>query len=45
MKRKLIALATDRTAALNAAQAALEAGNQTEYQSQMEKVANMNAEI
>lgn len=45
MKRKLIALATDRTAALNAAQAALEADNQTEYSSQMEKVANLNAEI
>ena len=44
MKRKLIALATDRTA-LNAAQAALEADNQTEYSSQMEKVANLNAEI
>lgn len=45
MKRKLIALAADRTAALNAAQEALEANNQTEYQAQMEKVANINAQI
>lgn len=45
MKRKLIQLANDRTAALNAAQAAFEAGNQAEYDSQMEKVQNMNGEI
>ncbi len=45
MKRRLIALAADRTAALNAAQAALEAGNQTEYDSQMEKVRNINGEM
>lgn len=45
MKRKLIALAADRTAALNAAQAALEAENQTEYDSQMEKVKNINGQI
>lgn len=45
MKRKLIALAADRTAALNAAQAAYEASNQAEYTAQMEKVANINAQI
>ena len=45
MKRKLIALAADRTAALNAAQAALEANNQADYDANMAKVANINAEI
>ena len=45
MKRKLIALAADRTAALNAAQAALEAGNQSDYDAAMAKVTNLNAEI
>lgn len=45
MKRKLIALAADRKAALDAAQKALEANNQTEYKSQMEKVQNINSEI
>lgn len=45
MKRKLIQLANDRTAALDAAKAALDAGNQAEYTSQMEKVANLNTEI
>ena len=45
MKRKLIALAADRTAALNAAQAALEADNQAEYSAQMERVSNLNTEI
>ena len=45
MKRKLIALAHDRTAALNAAEAAYKAGNQAEYNSQMEKVANLDKEI
>lgn len=45
MKRKLIALAADRTAALNAASAALEANNQAEYDSQMEKVRNINEQI
>ncbi len=45
MKRRLIALAADRKAALDAAQAAYEAKNQTEYDSQMEKVRNINAEI
>lgn len=45
MKRKLIQLANDRTAALDAAKAAFEAGNQAEYDSQMEKVTNLNGEI
>jgi len=45
MKRKLIALAAERTAALNAAQAALEANNQADYDAAMEKVGNINAEI
>jgi len=45
MKRKLIQLANDRTAALDAAKAAFEAGNQAEYDSQMEKVTNLNDEI
>jgi len=45
MKRKLIALAADRTAALNAAQAALEANNQADYDSRMTEVGNINAEI
>lgn len=45
MKRKLIALAAERTAALNAAQAAIEANNQADYDSSMAKVTNLNAEI
>jgi len=45
MKRKLIALAADRTAALNAAQAALEANNREDYDANMAKVSNINAEI
>ena len=45
MKRKLIALAADRTAALNAAQAALEANNRADYDANMAKVANINEEI
>ena len=45
MKRRLIALAAERSAALNAAQAAIEANNQTEYDSAMEKIGNLNAEI
>lgn len=45
MKRKLIALAADRTAALDAAQAALDAGNQEEYSAQMEKVSGLNTDI
>ena len=45
MKRKLIALAADRKAALDAAEAALNAGKQEEYKSQMEKAANILTEI
>lgn len=45
MKRKLIALAADRKAALDAAEAALNAGNQEECKSQMEKAANILTEI
>lgn len=45
MKRKLIALAADRTAALNAAQAALEANNRADYDANMAKVSNINDEI
>ena len=45
MKRKLIALAADRKAALDAAQKALEAENQAEYSTQMEKVGNINTQI
>ena len=45
MKRKLIALAADRTAALKAAETALEANNRAEYDSNMAKVANINDEI
>ena len=45
MKRKLIALAADRKAALDAAEVALNAGNQEECKSQMEKAANILAEI
>ena len=45
MKRRLIALAADRKAALDAAQAAYEAKNQADYDAQMEKVKNINAEI
>ena len=45
LKRKLIDLASARTAALAAAEAALTAGNQAEYDSRMTEVTNMNAEI
>ena len=45
MKRKLIALAADRTTALKAAETALEANNRAEYDSNMAKVANINDEI
>ena len=45
MKRRLIALAADRKAALDAAEAALNAGKQEEYKSQMEKAANILTEI
>lgn len=45
MKKRLIALAAERTTALNAAAAAREAKNETEFSAQMEKVHNLNAEI
>lgn len=45
MKRKLIALAADRKAALDAAQAAKDAGNQEEFNAQMEKAANILSDI
>ena len=45
MKKRLIALAAERTTALNAATAAREAKNETEFSAQMEKVYNLNAEI
>lgn len=45
MKRKLIALAAERKAALDAAQAAKDAGNQAEFNSQMEKAANILSDI
>lgn len=45
MKKRLIALAAERTTALNAATAAREARNEAEFSAQMEKVHNLNAEI
>jgi len=45
MERKLIALAAERDAALNEAQAALENGDNTAYNSAMERVGNINDEI
>ena len=45
MERKLIELAADRDAALDAAQAALNANDDTAYASQMERVGNLNTEI
>ena len=45
MKRKLIALAADRAAALNAAEAALQSDNRSEYDTQMEKVRNIDEDI
>lgn len=45
MKRKLIALAADRTAALNKAEAALAANNRTDYDAAMAQVANINEDI
>jgi HK97 family phage major capsid protein len=45
MKKRLIALAAERTTALNAATAAREAKNEAEFSAQMEKVYNLNAEI
>ena len=45
MRRKLTDLLDQRAKALEAAEAALAAENQPDYQSEMEKVANMNLEI
>ena len=45
MKRKLIALAADRKAALDAAEAALNAGNESEYTAQMERADNIEADM
>ncbi|MCR5136097.1 MAG: phage major capsid protein [Oscillospiraceae bacterium] len=45
MKKKLIALVADRRAALDAAEAAKNAGNQEEFKAQMEKAANILNEI
>ena len=45
MRRKLIDLANQRNSALQAAEAALQANNQTDYTSAMERVANLNTEI
>lgn len=45
MKRKLIDLSNQRTQHLQAAEAALKANNVTEYDSEMEKVSNLNTEI
>ena len=45
MRRKLNDLMAQRTEALNAAQTALEANNQADYNSAMERVQNMNTEI
>ena len=45
MRQRLIDLANQRTAQLAAAEAALAAGNQADYNSAMEKVQNLNAEI
>ena len=45
MERKLIALAAERDAALNEAQAALENGDNAAYTSAMERVGNINDEV
>lgn len=45
MRRKLTDLANQRTAQLDAAQAALEANDQAAYDAAMEKVRNLNAEM
>ena len=45
MKQKLINLANDRAKLLEAAEAAVTAGNTAEYDSVMEKVGNLNDEI
>lgn len=45
MRRKLIDLANQRNSALQAAETALQANNQSDYTSAMERVHNLNAEI
>ena len=45
MRRKLIDLKTQRTALLEAAETLLKDGKREAYHAQMEKIANMNAEI
>lgn len=45
MERKLIELAAEREAALNAAEAALDANDEATYNSQMERVYNIDAEM
>ena len=45
MKRKLIALAADRKTALDAAEAAINAENRSEYDAQMERVHNIDDQI
>lgn len=45
LKRKLIDLASARNAALAAAEAALNAGNQADYDSRMQEIGNLNDEI
>ena len=45
MKRKLIDLSNQRTQHLQAAETALKANNVAEYDSEMEKVSNLNTEI
>lgn len=45
MRRRLYDLMQQRTAQLNAAEAALQANNQADYSSAMERVANLNTEI
>ena len=45
MERKLIELAAERYAALNAAQAAYDAKNEADYNSAMQRVDNLNGEI
>lgn len=45
MRRKLIDLKTQRTALLEAAETLLKEGKREDYRAQMEKIANMNAEI
>ena len=44
-RERLIDLCNQRTAALNAANTAMEAGNTTDYDSAMERVTNLNTEI